>query len=71
MTILPIFHGFGLGICVHTPICLRVETILMPEYDANRFYKIWKYDKPNVILGVPTLWEGMLKNEMFKNVDMH
>ena len=36
VTVLPIFHGFGLGICIHTPICLKVETILMPEYEANR-----------------------------------
>lgn len=70
VTILPIFHGFGLGICVHTPLCLKVETILMPEYDANRFYKIWKNDKPNVILGVPTLWEGMMSNPKFDNVNM-
>ena len=70
VTVLPIFHGFGLGICIHTPLCLKVETILMPEYDANRFYKIWKNDKPNVILGVPTLWEGMMSNKKFNNVDM-
>lgn len=70
VTILPIFHGFGLGICVHTPLCLKVETILMPEYDAKRFYKIWKYDKPHVILGVPTLWEGMMSNKKFDDVDM-
>ena len=70
VTVLPIFHGFGLGICIHTPICLKVETILMPEYDANRFYKIWKKDKPHVILGVPTLWEGMMSNKRFDDVDM-
>ena len=70
VTILPIFHGFGLGICVHTPLCLKVETILMPEYNANRFYKIWKYNKPHVILGVPTLWEGMMSNKKFSDVDM-
>ena len=70
VTILPIFHGFGLGVCVHTPLCLKVETILMPEYDANRFYKIWKNDRPHVILGVPTLWEGMMSNKKFDNVDM-
>lgn len=70
VTILPIFHGFGLGVCVHTPLCLKVETILMPEYDANRFYKIWKNDKPHVILGVPTLWEGMMSNKKFDNVDL-
>ena len=68
VTLLPIFHGFGLGICVHTPLCLGVEVILMPEYDANRFYKIWKNDKPNVILGVPTLWEGMMSNKKFNKV---
>lgn len=70
VTILPIFHGFGLGVCIHTPLCLKVETILMPEYDANRFYKIWKNDKPHVILGVPTLWEGMMSNKKFDHVDM-
>lgn len=70
VTILPIFHGFGLGVCVHTPLCLKVETILMPEYDANRFYKIWKNDRPHVILGVPTLWEGMMSNKKFDHVDM-
>lgn len=70
LTILPIFHGFGLGVCVHTPLTLKVETILMPEYDAKRFYKIWKYDRPHVILGVPTLWESMITNKKFDDVDM-
>ena len=70
VTILPIFHGFGLGVCVHTPLCLKVETILMPEYEPNRFYKIWKNDKPHVILGVPTLWEGMMSNKKFDSIDM-
>ena len=70
VTILPIFHGFGLGVCVHTPLCLRVETILVPQYDEKRFYKIWKNDKPNVILGVPTLWEGMMGNSRFDGLDM-
>ena len=70
VTILPIFHGFGLGVCVHTPLCLRVETILVPQYDEKRFYKIWKNDKPNVILGVPTLWEGMMGNKRFDDVDL-
>ena len=70
VTILPIFHGFGLGVCVHTPLCLRVETILMPEYNDKRFYKIWKRDKPNVILGVPTLWEAMMNNPQFEGLDM-
>lgn len=70
VTILPIFHGFGLGICVHTPLCLGLEVILIPEYNAKSFYKMFKKDKPHVILGVPTLWEGMMSNNDFNKVNM-
>lgn len=70
LTILPIFHGFGLCVCLHTPLCLKVETILMPEFDNNRFFKIIKNDRPNVLLGVPTMWEAMMDNHKFKKLDL-
>ena len=70
LTILPIFHGFGLNICIHCPLCLKVETIIMPEYDANRFSKIMKDLKPNILAGVPTLWEGMMSNKKLEDVDL-
>lgn len=70
LTILPIFHGFGLGVCIHCPLCLKVETILMPEFENNRFYKIMKNLKPNVLAGVPTLWEAMLTNKKLADVDL-
>lgn len=70
LTILPIFHGFGLNICIHCPLCLKVETILMPEFDNNRFTKIMKDLKPNVLAGVPTLWEGMMGNKKLDDVDL-
>lgn len=70
MTILPIFHGFGLGVCVHCPLTLNVEVILIPEFDGKRFHHIIQKYKPNVIAGVPTLWEAMLSNKRFEDVDL-
>ena len=70
LTILPIFHGFGLGVCVHTPLTLKAEVILVPEFDAKRFLNIMKKDKPNVLAGVPTLWESMINNLNFEGVDL-
>ncbi len=70
MTILPIFHGFGLGVCCHCPLCLRVEVILIPEFDGKRFHKIIEKYHPNVLAGVPTLWEAMLNNKRFATVDL-
>ncbi len=70
VTILPIFHGFGLGVCVHCPLSLKVEVILVPEFNARRFYKILDKCHPNILAGVPTLWEAMLNNRMFDRLDL-
>jgi len=70
VTILPIFHGFGLGVCVHCPLSLKVEVILVPEFNAKRFYKIMDKYHPNILAGVPTLWEAILNNKMFDKLDL-
>ena len=70
ITILPIFHGFGLGVCVHTGMCMKIKNILMPEFDNNRFTKLLKTEKPEVLACVPTLWDGMIKNKDLKNTDL-
>lgn len=70
MTIMPNFHGFGLCVSMHTPLCFRVEVILIPEFDGKRFHNIIKKYHPNVLVGVPTLWEAMLNNKRFDDVDL-
>ncbi len=70
VTVLPIFHGFGLGVCVHCPLTLKVEVILVPEFDPKTFSHIFKSLRPNVLAGVPTLWEALLGNRKFSSVDL-
>ena len=70
VTILPIFHGFGLGVVTHCPLCLKVEVILMPEYDSKRFADIIEKYHPNIIAGVPTMWEAMMTNKHFEDLDL-
>lgn len=70
VTILPIFHGFGLGVCLHCPLCLKVEVLLVPEFEPTRFYKMMKNNKPNILAGVPTLWEGMMNNKKYDDIDL-
>ena len=70
VTLLPIFHGFGLCVCIHCPLCLKVETILIPEFEGKRFHKIIRNYKPNILAGVPTLWEAMMSNKRFDDVNL-
>lgn len=63
LSILPIFHGFGLALGIHSPMCLGVEAVLIPKFKVDEFADIIKKNRPNVVFGVPTLYEGLLKVE--------
>lgn len=67
--ILPVFHGFGLVLGIHAPLCLGCEEILIPRFKVEEFGQIITKNKPNVVFGVPTLYEGLLKNED-ENLDL-
>ena len=70
LTIMPIFHGFGLGVCIHTVQYFGGTSILVPQFSAKTFDKLLKKYEPNVIVGVPTLYEALLKNKSMNNYKM-
>ena len=69
LSILPIFHCFGLGICIHTPLCKGMNCILIPAFSHKQFAEIIKKNEPNFIVGVPTLFEALI-NTKLKNNDL-
>ncbi len=70
LLILPIFHCLGLVVGLFIPVCRGATCILVPQFDAKRFDKLLVRYKPNFLLGVPTLFEAMLKNKHMKNVSL-
>lgn len=62
LAIMPIFHGFGLGVSIHGPMCLGMTINLIPQFDAKTFDKLIDKNKPQIIAGVPTLYEALLSN---------
>ena len=69
LAILPIFHGFGLGVCVHVSFCFGACSVLIPSFDSKKFGNIIKKYKPTMLFGVPTLYEAMVKAEGVENFD--
>ena len=58
---MPLFHGFGLGVCIHSMLANGGRCILIPRFTAKSYAKqIVKY-KCNFIAGVPTLYEALLR----------
>ena len=69
LTIMPIFHGFGLGVSVHCPLSLGITPVLVPQFDAKKFDQLLKKYRPNILLGVPTLYEALI-NTNNTNLDL-
>ncbi|MDR0858192.1 MAG: AMP-binding protein [Oscillospiraceae bacterium] len=59
LAVLPMFHGFGLGICVHTALYFGMTVLLIPRFSVKAYIKAMK--RSNYIAGVPTLFESILK----------
>ena len=59
---MPMFHGFGLGVCVHTMMVAGGTSILVPRFTPKEYAELIVKEKPNYIAGVPTLFETLTRN---------
>lgn len=64
---MPIFHGFGLGICIHVPLTIGMKCILVPKMTTTNINKYLKKKKPNFLTVVPTLLELIAKERAPSN----
>jgi len=58
---MPIFHGFGLGVCIHTMLFNGGRCILVPRFTPKTYAKDLVKHRCNFVAGVPTLYEALLR----------
>jgi len=67
---MPVFHGFGLGVCIHTMMVAGGTSILVPRFGVKSYAQLIKKNRPNFIAGVPTLFEAIARNTYLDGVDL-
>ncbi len=70
LAILPIFHGFGLGVCVNAIFMGGGKSILVPSFTPDQVADLIQAKKPTLIFGVPTLYEALNRNSKFQKTDL-
>ncbi|MGN0721444.1 MAG: class I adenylate-forming enzyme family protein [Anaerovoracaceae bacterium] len=70
LAVMPIFHGFGLGVCIHSMLANGGRCLLIPRFNPQSYAKLLKKHKPNFIAGVPTLYEALLRLKTLDRVDL-
>ena len=70
LAILPIFHGFGLGVCVNAALMAGATSILVPSFDAAGVARLIRRKRPSIVVGVPTLYDALGRNPALAGIDL-
>ena len=70
LSVMPVFHGFGLGIGIHTALIGGATCILVPQFNVKTYAELLIKKQPNIIPGVPTLFEALLRAENLESADL-
>jgi long-chain acyl-CoA synthetase len=70
LAILPVFHGFGLGVCVNAALMAGGTSILVPSFDPAAVARFIRSKRPNVLVGVPTLFDALASDQSLARTDL-
>ena len=70
LAIMPMFHGFGLGVSIHSMLANGGCCILVPRFTPQTYAELLRKHKPNFIAGVPTLYEALLRIPNLDDLDL-
>lgn len=65
LTAIPLFHGFGLVMGVHTPLSNGASTVLMLKFNTHEAIHLIKKGQATTIIGVPALYNALLSRDSF------
>jgi long-chain acyl-CoA synthetase len=70
LAIMPLFHGFGLGVCVNATLMGGGTSILVPTFTAASVAKLIRSKRPNFLVGVPTLFDALSRDPALAKTDL-
>lgn len=70
LAILPIFHGFGLGVCINAVLMGGGQPILVPTFTPKTVAELIRTRHPHFMVGVPTLYDALSKDASLKGADL-
>jgi long-chain acyl-CoA synthetase len=70
LSILPMFHGFGLAVGIHAMLINGGTCILVPRFSADALAALVRKYRPAYLAGVPTLFDALSANEKFQQAPL-
>ena len=56
MAVLPLFHSYGMTMCINFALIVAAKTVLLPRFDLKMILEAIQKEKVNYFPGVPTIY---------------
>lgn len=70
LALMPVFHGFGLAMCMHVMLYFGMQVFLVPKFDFKACTKLIFKNKINHVYAVPALFEAFSRSEEIEKRDL-
>ena len=70
LTLLPPFAAFGLCQCIHVPLCLGMEVILVPMFRPDQLGDLLLRYRPEQVSGTTSYWQLLLTSPAVQDADL-
>jgi long-chain acyl-CoA synthetase len=71
LTVIPLFHVFGMTSCMNLSIYIAAETILLPRFDLEEVLNTIKDEQPTTFPGVPTMYVAITNHPRAEEYGIH
>ena len=70
LAVMPVFHGFGLAMCMHVMLYFGMHVFLVPKFDFKACSDLIFKKKINHVYAVPALFEALSRTEEIEKRDL-
>jgi long-chain acyl-CoA synthetase len=70
LAVLPLFHVYGLTLCLLTTVLLAGRLVLLPRFDLDLVFDAITEQRPTLFPGVPPIYQTMLDAPRLRRVDL-
>ena len=70
LAVLPLFHVFGLTLCVLTTVLLAGRLVMLPRFDLDLVFEAIEEQRPTLFPGVPPIYQAIVDSPALRRHDL-
>jgi long-chain acyl-CoA synthetase len=71
LAVLPLFHVYGLTLCLLSTVLLAGRLVLLPRFDLDLVFDAIDQERPTLFPGVPPIYQALLDAPRLRRTDLH